>query len=526
MTRAKSSLDRARHALRESLDSGPVAARAFHRAIAIVFLMAWISLAVQVDVLIGSHGLLPIREHLSVLAERHTPFSEFPTLWRYFPSDAAMHLGITAGILASLASLAGLAPRVCVAINTALYVSFAVACRTFMRFQWDSLLVEAGALAVFLPRERRAPWIHFLFRVLIFKLYFESGWAKWHSALHDWRDGSAMALYYETSPLPTRLAWSAHHLPVWWHRLESWATLALEGMVPFLVFGTRRLRLVAAFAFTTFHLGDLATANYGFFCYVSLALNFFLVSDHDVRRAWISVLRRMPARMRRRRAPSILRIPRSRVASPLLRRTRIAIAASYTAFYLLASGYEALVSFARSETWQLRLDKFDPIYRRVREFRLANVYHLFGSITEKRIEPEIQIAEDDEWRAYDLHYKAGAPGRAPPFVAPHQPRVDFQLWFYGVSLIAPPDVDQVAMVRSYGLRRIPIYVVNLLKRVCHDPSAVQSLFRDPLPEHPSAVRIAFWDYRFTSPDERAQGLGWWRRTFLAHTQTIPCAALR
>ena len=76
----------------------------------------------------------------------------------------------------------------------------------------------------------------------------------------------------------------------------------MKSMIPFLVFGTRRLRLAAAFAFTTFHLGDLATANYGFFCYISLALNFFLVSDHDVRRAWVRVLRRMPPPLRRWRA--------------------------------------------------------------------------------------------------------------------------------------------------------------------------------------------------------------------------------
>jgi uncharacterized membrane protein YphA (DoxX/SURF4 family) len=518
--------NRARRAWFDPSESGPVAARAFHRVLAIVFLMAWLSLAVQVDVLIGSHGLLPIRDQLPILAERHTPFFEFPTLWRYFPSDAAMHLGLTVGIVASLGGLAGLAPRVCIALNTALYLSFAVACRTFMRFQWDSMLVEAGALAVFLPRERRAPWIHLLFRVLLFKLYFESGWAKWNSATHDWRNGSAMSLYYETAPLPTWLAWYAHHLPAWWHRLESWSTLILELVVPFLVFGPRRARLVAAFAFAAFQLGDLATANYGFFCYLSLALEFFLFSDRDLRRTWLRILRCAPARVRRWRAPAILRTPRLRRPSLAMRRVRVAIAVSYSAFYLLASTYEAFVSFARTEEWQLRLDKFDPVDRRVREFRLANVYHLFGSITEARIEPEIQIATGDEWQTYDLHYKPGDPGRAPPFVAPHQPRVDFQLWFYGVSLLAPPDVDESAMVRTYALRRIPIYVVNLLKRVCHEPSTVQSLFREQLPTNAAAVRLAFWDYRFTDARERARGLGWWRRRFLANTPTIPCAALR
>src|SRR5256885_8382782 len=45
---------------------------------------------------------------------------------------------------------------------------------------------------------------HLLLRVLLFKLYFESGIAKWQSGLHDWHDGSAMTFYYETAPLPAR----------------------------------------------------------------------------------------------------------------------------------------------------------------------------------------------------------------------------------------------------------------------------------------------------------------------------------
>ena len=86
---------------------------------------------------------------------------------------------------------------------------------------------------------RPAPLVHFLFRLVLFKLYFESGVAKWQSDLGDWQDGSAMTYYYETAPLPTWLAFTAHHLPVWWHHLESRATLALELAVPFLIFGPR-----------------------------------------------------------------------------------------------------------------------------------------------------------------------------------------------------------------------------------------------------------------------------------------------
>jgi hypothetical protein len=65
---------------------------------------------------------------------------------------------------------------------------------------------------------------------------------------------------------------------------------------------------------------------------------------------------------------------------------------------------------------------------------------------------------------------------------------------------------------------MPAYVAALLDRLCRDPAAVQTLFRDTLPADPSAVRIAFWRYKFTPPGETA----WWTRELLATTRPQPC----
>jgi len=95
-------------------------------------------------------------------------------------------------------------------------------------------------------------------------------------------DGSAMTYYYETAPIPTAVGWFAHALPAGWHHFESWATLALELGVPFLVFLWRPFRLAAAAAFSVFQLLNIATANYGFFAYLALTLNILLLDDADV----------------------------------------------------------------------------------------------------------------------------------------------------------------------------------------------------------------------------------------------------
>ena len=131
---------------------------------------------------------------------------------------------------------------------------------------------------------------------MLFKLYCESGIAKWQSPLHDWQDGSAMTYYYETAPLPTALAWYAHHAARWWHHLESWATLVLRARPAVRDLRHRAaLRLAAAALLTGFQIVNVATANYGFFCYLALALHVFLLDDADVERAARALAARAPA---------------------------------------------------------------------------------------------------------------------------------------------------------------------------------------------------------------------------------------
>lgn len=471
--------------------TGPAVATLFHRLLALVFLDAWLSLGAQVHVLIGTRGLMPIADFLA--RARHTlSWLDFPTPFWLGVTDTTLTLGVVLGVALALAALAGVAPRALAAAQFILYLGYATAGRAFFSFQWDELLCECAFFAIFLPRDRRAPLVHTLFRLLLWKLYWESGLAKWQSDLRDWQDGSAMSHYFETAPLPTALAWYFHHLPAWWHALESWATLAFELLVPFAIFGPRRTRLLAFAVFTGFQIINVATANYGFFCYLAVSLHVFLLDDTDVTRAaaWLR------ARLRLRpRAPS--------TPAPIRRRQRIAAAVLLAAFVAL-SAVDALVNFSDNDAL---LAALVPIRRVYGPFRIVNSYHLFGHITRTRIEPEFQTSDDGAtWLAHDLRHKPGNTHRRPDWVAPHQPRVDFQLWFYGLGYHSGA----------------PQYVVTLLERLCRDPDAVQPLFAKPLPPHPRAVRIVFWNYRFTTADERRRDGSWWTRSAVDATQTIPC----
>ncbi len=203
--------------------SGPRVARLYTRLLAAVSLIAWLSLASQIRILIGSRGLLPAAEVF--VPDAPYGFWDAPTLFWLDTSDRAV-VGLSwIRVVTSALALFGIAPRRMLALSIPLYLSYATACRSFLSFQWDILLLESLLLVVFLPSDRRAPIVHLAFRLLLFKLYFESGVAKYQSHLGDWTDGSAMSFYYETAPLPTPLAWYAHHLPRAWHSFESWATL-------------------------------------------------------------------------------------------------------------------------------------------------------------------------------------------------------------------------------------------------------------------------------------------------------------
>ncbi|MDH5674760.1 MAG: lipase maturation factor family protein [Myxococcales bacterium] len=142
--------------------------------------------------------------------------------------------------------------------------------------------------------------------------------------------------------------------------------------------------------------------------------------------------------------------------------------------------------------------------------RVANVYHLFGHITRERIEPQFEVEVDGEFHELDLRFKPGDPGRAPPYVAPHQPRVDFRLWFYGPSF----------------RRAMPAYLDRLLELLCRRPTQLSKLFSRLPPTGASAVRVAFYRYRFTTPEERAASGDYFERTRLGALSPRRCTTIR
>ena len=169
-----------------------------------------------------------------------------------------------------------------------LYLSIVTGGQIFMGYQWDYLLLEAGFLAIFLKPAYTRVW---LFRWLLFRLMFESGAVKLLSGDLSWRNLTALAVHYETQPLPTPIAWYMMQAPLWFQKVSTASVFFVELILPFLMFGPRRLKQIAAVGTILFQILILLTGNYTFFNLLTIALCLFLLDDRSpVSHSWKQIL--------------------------------------------------------------------------------------------------------------------------------------------------------------------------------------------------------------------------------------------
>ncbi len=465
----------------------------FVRLLGVVFLIAFLSLLPQITLLVGARGLLPADAYLNAIRALGGPL-RFPTVFWAGCSDTALRGAAVLGAVLSFGLILNVAPRYCLIALWALYLSFVTVGQTFFAFQWDNLLLESAFFALFVTpgglRPRSAPAPHpiavFLLLWLVFRLHFESGLAKLLGGDPTWRNLTAMVTYYETAPLPTWLGWYAQQLPLWAQKASVLFTFFVELLLPLCLWGPRRLR-AAVFGFMiAMQLSIIATANYGFFNYLSIVLCLFVLDDGHL--AWVA------SRFGRNL---------SAVAPRVIERPRLIVAAAGAAGLVAVS----LVPFFPFLPVPAALRReVMPVRRVLDDYRSINAYHLFVQMTLVRREAVIEGSADGvTWQPYEFRYKPGDPQRAPAFVAPYQPRLDFQLWFLLLG----------------GPIRAP-YFDHLLEDLLQRPAAVAPFFaRDPFPrEPPRFLRVAVYRYRFTDPATRRATGAWWQRDLLGYSQVV------
>jgi hypothetical protein len=458
----------------------------FLRILGLIYLLAFLSLSVQIDGLIGPRGLLPATQLLDGISAQVGPerFWLLPTAFWLGAGEAALRAAALLGVLLSLLLVVGVLPLPVLALLWATYLSFTNVGQVFLGYQWDSLLLETGFLALFVaparlwprpgPESEPAPLGLWLLRFLLFRLMLSSGLVKLVSGDSSWRRLTALRIHYETQPLPTWIGWYAHQLPAWFHTLSCALMFVVEVGVPFLLFAPRRLRIAGGAALAAFQVLIAATGNYGFFNLLSLALCLLALDDAA-----------LPAFLRARLSALEARPPRP-FPTPIL--------APLAALVLLVSGAQMAGSTGIRVPWP---SPVLGLFRLAAPFRTINSYGLFAVMTTSRPEIVVEGSMDGlAWRAYEFRWKPGDLHRDPAFVAPHQPRLDWQMWFAALETC----------------EENPWFVRFLVALLEGSPPVLGLLETDPFPGRPPRfVRAVLYEYRFTDLSRLREDGAWWAR---------------
>jgi hypothetical protein len=487
----------------------------FLRALGLIYFSAFFSLVFQIRGLMSPNGILPAHEYLQAVAHALGYYSRFwyaPTLlW----SSSSSHMLVALcwiGIVASILLVLNLWPRGMLVICFLCFLSFVSAAQDFSGYQSDGMLLEAGFISLFFAPPGFRPGLGrayppsraslFLLIWEWFRIYFESGVVKIVSGDPEWRHFTAMDEYYQNGPLPTWIGWYVQHLPHWFHAASTFATLAMELGLVWMMFLPRRWRIVLFFIVTLWQIPVILTANYTFLNYLVLCLGVLLLDDRFFSQLKFPIhfCHSEPSESASNDChsePSAGAERPGRAEESAIgrayRRGKLALSALILTGIFYATAAELIWIFERIPLPTSPVAALEP-------FRIANQYGLFAMMTRGRYEIEFQGSDDGEnWVAYPFRYKPQDLNKPPGIYAPYQPRLDWNLWFASLG----------------SWREYPI-VPNTEVRLLEGTTDVLALFAgDPFPQAPPRqIRAVLWQYWFTTLAEKRATGRWWRRQWL------------
>ncbi len=458
------------------------AKRLFLFFLGVIYFLAFLSLWTQIEGLIGEEGIHPVRNFLKD-AELHwgsERFWQVPTLFWLYSGGGALQvvclLGIGASILVIVNRKAGWA------LLTAwvLYLSLFHVAQPFLGFQWDTLLLETGFLALFLvPGTAPSALVLLLLRFLLFRLVFSSGLVKLISQDPTWKDFTALYYHYETQPLPTWVGWYAHQLPNWFQEFSVLCTFIIQLGAVFLIFGPRRIRYLGCGILLFHQVLIFLTGNYCFFNLLTLSLCVLLLDDTILSR-WL------PKKAAESKDTVQVSILKKRFFIGMGATVLTISIMLYTVPLLITSGNYSSI--------------YTGIARAIRPFHIFNSYGLFAVMTTSRAEIIILGSDDREnWFPYEFKWKPGNVRKKPEFIAPHQPRLDWQMWFAALS----------------NYERNPWLIQFMIRLLQGSSPVIDLLEKNPFPDSPPKyLQAIVYDYHFTDFETREREDSWWSRKLL------------
>ena len=447
---------------------------AIERGIGLVYLVAFLVTLNQFPALLGERGLLPTPHFL-----RQVSFREAPSLFHLHYSDRLLRTVAAVGLALSAAVVAGVPqagplwlPMLVWFTLWLLYLSIVNIGQQFYAFGWESILLEAGFLAIFLGNAHTLPPfpVLLLFRWLAFRVELGAGLIKLRGD-ECWRDLTCMDYHHETQPIPNPFSRYAHLLPRAFHRAEVVGNFVAQLGAPLLLFLPQPVAGVGALLMLATQAYLVLSGNYAWLNLLTMVIAVSAVPDSFFRAVLPGI-----------GTPALAQPPPWFIGAVLLVSALVAVLSYWPVANLLARRQIMNYAFNR--------------------LHLVGTYGAFGSITRERFEVVVEGTSEAvpspgaEWREYEFKAKPGDPRRRPRQIAPYHLRLDWLMWFAALS----PRYAEPWFRELVG------------RLLAGDRAVLRLLGGNPFPDAPPVwIRARYFRYRFTTRSERRAAGAWWSR---------------
>ncbi|MFT5317490.1 MAG: hypothetical protein ACI8RA_000738 [Chlamydiales bacterium] len=446
----------------------------FVKFLGVTYFIAFFSLFVQMKGLYGKNGILPVSELLESVEKRSgkKEYFRLPTVFWWKCTDKMLAYTSCIGFLSGALLLADIpyTSTLLLIICWGLYLSFVNVGSNFLSFQWDTLLLEVGFFAIFFSMATPPPLLLLLaIWFLLFRLIFSAGIVKILSKCPAWRSLTAFDFHYYTQPIPNKVAWYFHQFPQILGKVAVVATFLIELILPFFIFSPSFLRIYAFIGIIGLMLIIQISGNYAFFNFLTIVAAIPLLED-GYYQAILGDMAIMP--------PSepffFVQVLLSIVGLGLIFLNALQLAGMF-----------------------VPLGRLISVLRFAAPFHIISGYGLFARMTTTRYEIIVEGSDDGKtWKEYEFHWKPGDLNGPLRQAAPHQPRLDWQMWF--------------AALGKY--EQNPWYTRFLVRLLEGSKDVTNLLKTNPFQHHPPKyIRGSFYEYHFTNIDERVDSGNCWKR---------------
>lgn len=455
------------------------------RSLGFIYSVVFLIIFNQAKMLWGPNGLLPIDRFIegttNYFGAKEAAFWNLPSLFYFFDPNSAMPVMGLLGIIGGCILMAGFANSIILFGLWWLQLSFVNSGQLFYGYGWETLLLEFTFLCIFMvplwhlnlrtAHFKPPKLIIWAMRWLLFRLMFGAGLIKIRGDA-CWTQLSCLIYHYETQPNPHPLSYFFHKMPEFFHTLGILFNHFVELVVPFGIFGPRRLRLMAGLFIAAFQVVLITSGNLAWFNWLSLVVALSCFDD-----AFFNSIGFTSPR------------PLTTTASHYNSRGLRWVLGSVLFCGLTYWSIDPTINLFKSQ--QAMNTSYD-------QWHLVNSYGAFGTIGKERLAVVIAGSNDgNEWQDYQLPCATDSVSKRPCLITPYHYHLDWQMWFSAMR----PQIQEEWLLRL---------AVRLLE---NNSLITESFALNPFKNTPPKfIKMDLYRYRYANWSDWPET--WWQREFI------------